>query len=143
MSAAVSPVTTDETNYFRFEFVAPQVALFTFQKVKTSPTNLDTYFQHFKALLLASKQTNTPISIIVNLKDANWINIPFVKSKIDFIKELQAENLVKNNLRSSAVIFESVFTSWVLDMILKFVKTQSPVSSFLNVPDAIDWSLKQ
>jgi hypothetical protein len=118
------------------------VALFTFQPTSSPPNDLKEYFKNFKALLLASKEAKKPISIIVDLKNANWINISYVKSKIDFIKELQSEDLVKDNLKSSAVIFESAFTTWVLDMILKFVKTQSPVSSFLNIQDAIDWSLK-
>lgn len=131
-------------SYFSFEFPAPQVALFTFNAATSPPSdNLRDYFAQFKALLIASKESRTPISIIVDLKNANWINIAFVKTKIDFIKELQAEDLVKDNLKSSAVIFESVFTSWILEMILKFVKTQSPVSSFFNQQEAIAWSLIQ
>lgn len=135
---------TRQESYFSFEFVDSQVALFTFNRTETPPNdNLQDYFAHFKALLIASKETKKPISIIVDLKNANWINIAFVKTKIEFIKELQQEDLVKDNLKSSAVIFESMFTSWILEMILKLVKTQSPVSSFFNTKDAVEWSKLQ
>ncbi len=118
--------------------VAPQVAMFTF--LETEPTDLHEYFEQFKALLVASKTLDKKVSIIVNLQQAKWINLQFVKSKIEFIKQLQAEDLVKNTLKSSAVIFESLFTSWILEMILKFVTTQAPVSSFYNIKDAIEWT---
>jgi hypothetical protein len=135
------------SSYFEFGgFVAPAIALFTFKKISDKEKeNLDltNYFNNFKALLIAAREEKQKIAIIVDATECNWISMGILSKKIEFIKELHAENLVSNILTGSAIIIENKFFSWVLEYIFKVVKPQSPANSFLNIPDAITWLQSQ
>lgn len=134
-------------SYFEFGgFVAPAIALFTFKKIsdiEKEKLDLTSYFNHFKALLTAAKEEKQKIAIIVDATQCNWISMNVLQKKIEFIKELHAENLVSNILIGSAIIIENKFFSWILEYIFKVVKPQSPANSFLNIPDAINWLVTQ
>jgi len=134
-------------NYFEFGgFVSPRTALFTFKKIsdkEKDSLDLQEYFNHFKALLIAAREEKQKIAIIVDASQCNWISMGVLSKKIEFIKELHSENLVSGILASSAIIIENKFFLWILEYIFKVVKPQSPANSFLKLSDAIDWCSSQ
>lgn len=128
---------------FEFKgFIAPAVALIEFKKVpdaEKASVDLTEYHGVFKALLLAAREEKHKIAIVVDVTQCNWISLAVLTKKVEFIKELHAENLVSGILAGSAIVIENRLFSWVLEYVFKMVKPQSPANSFFTQEDAIKW----